>query len=365
MKNKVNYQVLNIILYLICAILLIFFLKEVQLLPKMKNIFIALIPFYVAYIISWMMYPLGEFFSNYLKIPTSFAFSLAIIINIFFVLTIVFILIPLILFQFTDLIKNAPNIIHSYQMNVKNILISFGINDSPIINILYQQFAGLFSIQGIKEYYDVLFGSVKIVGNYAIRGISGLTNIIIQMLIAYVMSFYLIKDSRIFSNKIITLTTKKHANKITEIVLEISKTIKSFLVGVLIESIIVSIVVSIGLAIIGIPAAFLFGVFCGLFNIIPYLGPIIGAIPVLIIALSISFKTFILAIIIVFGTQIIDANFIQPKIMSNATNLHPLTVLVSLIIFGQLFGIIGMILATPIGATINIMFKHSKYNVKL
>jgi predicted PurR-regulated permease PerM len=160
------------------------------------------------------------------------------------------------------------------------------------------------------------------------------------------------------------LAQEKYETQIT-VFLDCSNTLFSYLRGVMIDSIIVTIAVTIGLWFLGVPSSFLFGVIAGIFNVIPYVGPILGGIPIFIVSLSVGIHTFFWSLLVVFGTQFIDGNFIQPKIMSKAMNVHPVSIIVGLIIFGELFGFLGLVISTPLIGVINVLLKHSKHEIKL
>ena len=122
---------------------------------------------------------------------------------------------------------------------------------------------------------------------------------------------------------------------------------------------------SIGFAIIGLQAPVLFGLFCGLTDLIPYVGPYIGGIAAVIIGFSQSTFTGILAIVICVVVQSVENFILQPLIMSKTMKLHPVTIIIGLLIFEHFFGIVGMILATPIIALLKVIyhFVAEKFNL--
>ena len=105
--------------------------------------------------------------------------------------------------------------------------------------------------------------------------------------------------------------------------------------------------------------------FCGITNIIPYIGPYIGGIPAVIVGLSQSPLIGILTLIINVVIQFLEGNFLKPIIMSKSTKLHPVTIMVGLLVFGHFWGIIGMVISTPIISASKTIFKHfnEKYDI--
>ena len=96
----------------------------------------------------------------------------------------------------------------------------------------------------------------------------------------------------------------------------------------------------------------------GLTNIIPYFGPIIGAIPAVIIAYASSPSLAIYVVITIFAVQVIESNFLSPYIMGKNIKIHPIAIIFALLLGGELFGVLGMILAVPVLAILKVIFKH-------
>ncbi len=111
-----------------------------------------------------------------------------------------------------------------------------------------------------------------------------------------------------------------------------------------------------GLLILGIPYALTLGVWAGLTEIIPYVGPILGAIPAVLIAISLGPVKALLVVAVFVIVQQIEAQFLVPRIMSRAIGLSPVIIIFSILIFGKLFGLVGVLLAVPIAATLGVFF---------
>ena len=119
----------------------------------------------------------------------------------------------------------------------------------------------------------------------------------------------------------------------------------------------------IGFAIVGLNAALLFGLFCGITDLIPYIGPYIGTAVATIVGFTQSPLIGIGVLLIACLVQLIESYVLQPIVMSKATNLHPVLIIVGLLIFGYFFGIVGMVLATPILSILKVIwhFLNNKY----
>ena len=182
---------------------------------------------------------------------------------------------------------------------------------------------------------------------------------VIDIVIGIIISIYLMKDKKFFLGlwrKFLHLTLPQKGNAvITETLSEINSVLAKFIRGALLDALIIAILSAIGLSIMGLEAAVFIGVFAGICNVIPYFGPIIGMVPAFLMGLfTVGFWEGVIAIVILFVIQQIDANLIYPKIVGSSTGLHPLMVLLSVSVFGYFGGILGMLLAVPIAGIIQI-----------
>ena len=134
--------------------------------------------------------------------------------------------------------------------------------------------------------------------------------------------------------------------------------------GALIDSTLVFIISALCLWMVGLKAPLLFGLFCGITNVIPYAGPYIGGAPAVIVGFSQGMTTGLLTLLVIAIIQFIEGNFFQPVIMSKTTKLHPVTIMLGLLVFGYFWGIIGMVISTPIIAALKALFIYfeNKYN---
>ena len=140
--------------------------------------------------------------------------------------------------------------------------------------------------------------------------------------------------------------------------------LRSYVNGTLFSCLFVFIFTLIGLLFSGISSPLLFAIFCALTNIIPYFGPYIGGIPVVVVGFAISPVTGVICLATVLIVQFIDGNILNPIIVGKAVSLHPITIMLSLLIFEYFFGIMGMILAAPIVAALKLIFQffNDKYH---
>ena len=141
--------------------------------------------------------------------------------------------------------------------------------------------------------------------------------------------------------------------------------LKNYVHGTLIIMFLLFICQSVGFTIAGLKAPLVFGLFCAITNIIPYFGPYIGGIPAVIVGFTMRPLTGICCLISVIICQFLESYFLNPVVMSKTMKLHPVTIMIGLLIFGHFFGILGMILSTPIIACSKtiILYFNEKYQL--
>lgn len=150
---------------------------------------------------------------------------------------------------------------------------------------------------------------------------------------------------------------------------KINKQIGVFIRGRLLEAAIVGLIVGTGLLILDFPFAILLGGFASVTNLIPYIGPIIGSIPVLLVALVNDYETsqILLVMGLFFFTQVIDSMVLVPILLARIVNLHPLTVVVIIIAGAQFMGILGMIISIPLANALKVsimaVYQHITENI--
>ena len=180
-----------------------------------------------------------------------------------------------------------------------------------------------------------------------------------------VIGIYMLIDFDEINGHLLQLLPKKNRFEASLLITNISTEVRKSVNGTLFVAIMVFICDSIGFWIVGLQAPLLFGLLCGITDLIPYIGPYIGGAVAVIIGFAqsplVGFLTLIVAIIV----QLIENNILQPVIMSKTTKLHPVTIIVGLLVFEYFFGIIGMILATPCIALGKVVWKFfkEKYNL--
>ena len=178
------------------------------------------------------------------------------------------------------------------------------------------------------------------------------------LLLAPFLAFFMIKDGRNINRTLLTLVP----NSVFEVTLnlyhQINDQMGQFVRARLLEATIVGLVTFIGLVILGFPYAAFLAIFAALTNLIPYVGPIIGAVPALLIAMVNGSPTLeiVLVSMVYAVAQLIDIVFIIPLVVAKIVDLHPVAVVIAIIVGAQIMGILGMIISIPVASALKVTF---------
>ena len=172
------------------------------------------------------------------------------------------------------------------------------------------------------------------------------------------ISFFFLRDFRSLRNQMISAVPNHLFEETLTIYHKVGTQLERYVRGVMLQSLIMAVVTSIGFAIIGLPMAIVLGILAGIFNLIPYVGPLLGMIAPILVALSISFDPHLLiaTVAVIIVGQLNDNIVVVPTILARAANLHPLIALLAIIVAGNLFGLTGMVFALPVLASARIIY---------
>ncbi len=180
------------------------------------------------------------------------------------------------------------------------------------------------------------------------------------LLLAPFFAYFLLKDGRSISKWLLDLVPNSFFELVLSLQHQINDQMGQFIRARLLEATIVGVLVWGGLSLIGFPFSHLLAIFAALTNLIPYLGPVIGAIPAIIIALINGVSIFPVIGVYAFA-QLMDMLFIIPLVVAKIVNLHPITVVIAIIIGAQLMGVVGMLVSIPAASVIKVT-AHSVYH---
>ena len=188
--------------------------------------------------------------------------------------------------------------------------------------------------------------------------VSSVAGIVMLVVTVPFILFYMLKDGHKMVPAIERYFPAKHKGEMVGLLKKMSETIEKYISGQMIECLFVAVGTSVGYMIVGIDYAFLFGVIAGLTNMIPYIGPYIGLAPAVLVTVFSDPWQAVFACIVVLIVQQIDGNIIYPNVIGKSLDIHPLTIIIILLVAGNLAGLLGMILGVPFYAVCKTIFVY-------
>lgn len=330
-------------------------LKNLNILNLFFTFLKVLAPLFIGFVIAWLFNPIVNKMHNK-GIPRIVGSLIVYAVLLVFIYVFLRILIPTLYTQINDLMGTLPAILDKF-------------------NAYANDFVKNISVSGIDltKFKDNLFNSV---GNSLVDFTNSMPNSIINiignlfsgigtLLISLVVGLYMLFDFDHISKHFLKLVPNKNKYEIEMLLKDIGIEVRKTVSGTLLVALMVFVCDSIGFAIVGLNAPLLFGVFCGLTDLIPYIGPYIGGVAAVIVGFSQGSFTGIAVLIVCVIVQLVENYILQPVVMSKTTHLHPVTIMIGLLVFAHYFGIIGMIVATPCIALLKVIarFIVRKYDL--
>ncbi|RAL25767.1 AI-2E family transporter [Thermoflavimicrobium daqui] len=347
MSKWTESRLLTISVLILVFLAILFLLTQMGSLFKELGLFLKSVlgPFIIAMIISYLLNPIVNLLSQRM-VPRSIA---VLIIYTLFILSLTILIINLLPHldkQFHELAEHLPEwnqqlqlMADEYNHHSKDILPS--------------------SIKvGIERALIRLEQSISdSVGNL-MSGIGNTINFFFLALIIPFLAFYMMKDAHDIEKSVISFIPRDKRRGMIKLFKDIDQALGNYVRGQFIVCLVVGLLAYIGYLIISLPYALILALVVSVFNIIPYLGPFIGAVPAILVAISES-KELVLGVIIVnFIVQVLEGNFLSPQIVGKTLHMHPLFIIFALLVGGEIGGVMGLILAVPVFAVGKVIFEH-------
>ena len=322
------------------------------------NLIGVLMPFIMGGLIAFILYIPCKKVENVLRIgkakhPNKVSRVLAILIVYVIIVLLLTILITCILPPIINSIADLATQIPSYYNKIMQTLNDLP-DDSIFVEFGIREQVGKISSIKISQYLQPEY-----IIDY-LKGAMSVANNILNVFVTFIISIYTLAERerimRFFRRFITALWGTEAASTVSKYFRKSNEIFYRFISGQLIDAILVGVLTSIAMSILRVKCAILLGFLIGLFNMIPFFGAIVAVC----IAIIITFctgglgKAIWLAIIVIIIQQI-DANIINPKIMSNKLNISPILVISSVALPGAYFGVLGMFLAVPVATVLKVM----------
>ena len=321
----------------------------IWLLYQLKTLLIYLV---IAAVVSLIGRPINQFLIQKIKLRPILATTISILVLLGILISLFSLFVPLLIQQGENLALLDVDLLKAnIDTLVEEISLYFQLDNS----FWQQQFAvdNLFQNVNFGLLPELLNQTLELLGGFTI----GLFSVVFIL-------FFFLKDSALQERIILVLVSDTLSARVEKSIEKIKNLLSRYFLGLLFQISILLIIYSIVLAVFSVENAFIIAFLCALLNLIPYLGPIIGAVLMMLLTMS-SFigadfssvilpKTFYVMLGFLVG-QLIDNFFSQPMIFSNSVKSHPLEIFIVILASGTLMGPLGMIIAIPFYTTLKVI----------
>ncbi|MHB8127471.1 MAG: AI-2E family transporter [Mobilitalea sp.] len=375
-KDKLNTKYMQISLYVIITVVIIYSLSLIlknapiitrEIVEKLSWILGVIKPVIFGFVFAYLMDPVVKFFEGKfqklknvklfrkLVAPRTWAAFTSVMLLVIAVAGLISMLVftvtnQLRLANLDDIVKLSKEYSNSFQEFYNTILEK--LKELDIQSQEFQQYmntATTYIMNTLKGFTDSTLNMVSNISGY-------LTTIIFS----FIIGFYFMIDGRMFMSYISKICKALFSEKTNKNMLgtmqDLDKVFSGYIRGQLTDAFVMMLLISIVLSITGVKFAIVIGILAGVGNLIPYFGPIVAYISTTIVCLmNGDIKTWIISLIALFIIQALDGNLIGPKLLSKSIQIHPLIIIISLIFGSALGGLMGMLLAVPVGAYIKLI----------
>ena len=276
------------------------------------------------------------------KIPRGVSILFIYLIMFVVISFTVYLIIPPIAQQVAELSANFPRYVEkliSGYSALKEYSVQHGVLDS------------------IKDSLGTISSNLQTAAGGVFSTISGIFGGIFSFFLVLVITFYMVVEESAIKKLVWSIAPTRHQPYIMQLINRMQKKMGLWLRGQLILSLVIFILTYVGLLVLGVKYALVLALIAGLTEFIPYLGPIFGAVPAILLAFTQSPMLAVFVIILFFVIQQVENNILVPKIMQKAVGLNPIISISVLMIGFKLAGVVGAIMSIPVATAISVFVK--------
>lgn len=288
-----------------------------------------------------------------LKLNRTVAVSIVFILMLSLLTVILLIVVPLLVEQIRLLVNLLPKWIEWFSGTALPWL-------AGRLGLEPTDFDSAHFTQVLKDYWKEISTAAFRVMDYISRGGMAVAALLTNLILIPVVTFYLLRDWDPLIRGIHDLLPRNMEAEVGRTIKDVDEVLSAFFRGQLMVMLALGVIYTIGLSLVGIELAILIGMGAGLLSIVPYLGSIVG---VLVAAGAAIFQFqdvfHLLMVLLVFAVgQSAEGMYLTPKLVGDRIGLHPVTVIFAVLAGGQLFGFLGILLALPVAAALNVLVRH-------
>ncbi len=340
------------LLLTVCLLYLLYYLRSIT------------IPILAAAIFAYILDPVIDKFEKY-HIGRSTSILLLTFVAVAFFCLLLLLIVPAIESELRNAVKNLPRYATTFKEEIgpfiDRMLLKISPNSGYSVDMLLKEGEGI-----LKKVPLDIWKQVLTLMTSTFKGTLSLFISIIGTLIIPLYLYYLLKDFDNIKEGIVSLIPERRRDFVVSKFSEIDEALSAFIRGQLSICLILAFIYSIGLTLIGVDLALVIGIFSGIAFLIPYVGTFLGILAASFMAvLEFHDVRHIIYILILYGgAQALEGAVITPKSIGDKIGLHPLVIIVAIITGGELFGLMGMLVAVPVAAILKIVISSALENYR-
>ena len=336
MNSIFNKKILAFLLFFILIILVVYLLE-------------ILIPFFIGLLVAYLLDPLVDYLEEY-KVKRAIATSFILLLFFLIILVLCFLIFPILLIQLKSFLIEFPTVINTLNQKI-NLVIeylqkkAFRESNLDLLNNILPNFSNLIT----SFLKNIISSSLAVF------------NVITIILVTPIVSWYFLKDWDNIFTHVKSLLPSKQKKVFIKYAKEVDLIFSTYLRGQILVSLFLTLFYFSSFYILGLNYSLFIGIFAGFFSFIPLIGIIISFFITALLAYLqfLDFITIFYISLIFLAAQLLESNYLTPKFVGKRLGLHPLALLFSIFVFGALFGIMGIIFASPLMAAIVFTFKSN------
>ena len=321
--------------------------------PIVSVVNTILIPFLVGGFLYYITNPLVKFLQDKLKINRMIGILITLSLLFGLIALGVIYLLPILINQLSSLINSTQGLYWEIQSFVNQL------SKNPLFRNLNIQS----TIQQLNlSYVDILQNILNSVTNSLGSVLSAVVNTLMILIMTPIFLVYFLMDGHKLLPMLERTVLKRDKLNISSLLTNLNATVARYISGISIDALIIGALAYIGYSVIGLKYALVFAIFSSLANLIPYVGPSIGLIPMVITYAFTDPQKMVAALIYMLIIQQVDGNILYPRIVGGVMKVHPITIMVLLFLSSNIYGVLGMIVAIP---TYSILKEIAKFLANL
>ncbi|MTD38084.1 AI-2E family transporter [Erwinia sp. CPCC 100877] len=307
-------------------------------------------PVILAMILYYLFNPLVNWLEKH-KVKRIYGVSAIFIVLIALIVIGIVLVVPILQKQVEGLIQSFPQYMDDLNKMVSDLFHNSAL-EKPLDDTL----------NNVQKWFDHISDGI---GSYLSKAVEGastvfstLTGFALVMITAPIITFFLLKDDQKFFAFVLSIIPPRFRQDAKEIGATMSSQVGAYLKGQILVSIAIGILTFIGFWLIKVPYSGTLSIIVGVTAVIPYIGPVIAFIPAAIVALMVSFGMFVKMTIVWMIVQMLNGHLIAPQVMGKRLVVHPLTIIIVLLVMGDLLGMFGLIFGIPIYAIAKVVVTY-------